>query len=71
MSYPTGSLVKHINRPDVEIWVVTCSMSGAHILQSIPNIRGEYEIIRGDYPNLIPVIVNNLSPLRNPGKYVL
>ena len=51
--YSPGSFVKHINRPDVPLWVVIGNMSPcAHLLKSIP-VDGKYEIIRGDGPNLV------------------
>lgn len=52
-NYPVGCLVKHKNRLDVSGWVVICSgYNGAHLLRSIPDQHGCYEVIRGDMRNL-------------------
>lgn len=59
--YPKGSLVRHINRPDVPIWVVIFSnYPGAHLLRSLPttdhNGVTTYEVIRGDHENLVLIL---------------
>lgn len=51
-----GSLVKHINRPDVDMWIVVGQMLTAHLLQSVPDLNGNYEVIRGDGQNLILIL---------------
>lgn len=58
MNYPNlylpGSFVKHINRPDVKLWVVVDSMPPHnHSIKSIPDKDGNYEIIYANGPDLI------------------
>lgn len=53
LSFNSGSLVKHINRPDVNMWIVVGRTMSAHLLQSVPDLNGNYEVIRGDGQNLI------------------
>lgn len=61
MLYQPGSFVRHINRPDVKIWVViNCMAPCNHIIKSIPDSEGNYELSRGDGPNLILLDDNHL-----------
>lgn len=63
-SYPVGSLVKHNRRPDVPLWVVIGSFQKAHLLRSIPDAHGNYEVIRGDGPNLTLILGMSFQEMR-------
>lgn len=65
ISYPIGSFVRHIKRPDQPYWVVIASTGGCHMLRSTLDGFGHYEVINGDGFNLEPVVV----AIQNAGKY--
>lgn len=66
--YQPGSFVRHINRPDVKIWVViNCMSPNMHLIKSIPDKDGNYEIARGDGQNLI--LLDGNEGLRDRGYY--
>jgi hypothetical protein len=59
--HPPGSLVRHINRPDVPIWIVIGNTPPkAHLLRSLPTTDPDgittYEIINGNSENLILIL---------------
>lgn len=52
-NHKVGTFVKHINKPGKIFVVLGTQAPGSHLLKSLPNNNGNYEICRGDYKNLI------------------
>lgn len=67
MSLCLGSFVQDKTRPDIPLWVVIERITNLYLLRSIPDEKGNYEIIRSSIPNIIPVV----TKIEAQGKYNL
>jgi|HubBroStandDraft_5_1064220.scaffolds.fasta_scaffold245739_1 hypothetical protein len=66
-NFVMGSFVRHKNRPEIPLLVVIDRVNGSHLLRTIPDENGNYEIIRGFTNDIIPI----LTKVEVQGKYNL